>query len=43
MGFVKPALTGTKAALLTAKRHQFFIVAGLTTDPQKTMFKPSTF
>jgi len=30
-----------KTALLTAERHQPLVMAGLTLDPQKTMFKPS--
>jgi hypothetical protein len=31
--------TGAKSSFLTAKRHQFFIVAGFAPDPEKTMFK----
>jgi hypothetical protein len=35
--------TGAETASLTAKRYQFFIVAGFAPDPEKTMFKSATF
>jgi hypothetical protein len=38
----RPA-TGAKTAAFTTERHQFFVMAGLTANPQKSMFKPSAF
>jgi hypothetical protein len=34
---------GAKTAPFAGKRHQFFVMAGLTTDPQEAMLKPAAF
>ena len=36
----RPA-TGAKAAAFAAECHQFFMVAGLTANPQEAMLKPA--
>jgi hypothetical protein len=38
----RPAAAAKTAALAT-ERHQPLVMAGLTSNPQKTMFKPSAF
>ena len=39
---LRPA-TGAETAAFAAERHQFFVMASLTANPQKAMLKPATF